>query len=82
MGQGTPLALARDRRCQTQEVAQNTAEEVPHKGCCGDTARREGGDTGEDCPSNKHTCDQFSLMEDVWWLDQWCDLQCNTLNPA
>lgn len=38
MGQGTPLALDQDRRCQTLEAVQNTAEEVPRRVYCGDTA--------------------------------------------
>ncbi len=42
MGQGTPLALDQDRRCQTLEAAQNTAEEVPRRAYCGDTASKEG----------------------------------------
>lgn len=37
MEQGTPLALDQDRRCQTLEAVQNTAEEVPRKAYCGDT---------------------------------------------
>ena len=45
MGQGSPPALAQDRRCQTLGAVQNTAEEVPHKVCCGDTADKEDGET-------------------------------------
>lgn len=41
MGPGTPLALDQDRRCQTLEAVQNTAEEVPRKAYCGDTATKE-----------------------------------------
>lgn len=41
MGQGTPQALGQDRRCQTLEAAQNTAEEPPRRAYCGDTARKE-----------------------------------------
>lgn len=40
MGQRTPLALDLDRRCQTPGAAQNTAEEVPHRGYCDDTANK------------------------------------------
>lgn len=41
MGQGTPLALAQDRRCQTLEAVQNTAEEDPRRAYCDDTASKE-----------------------------------------
>lgn len=41
MGQGTPLALDQDRRCQTLEAVLNTAEEVPRRVYCGDTASKE-----------------------------------------
>lgn len=42
MGLDTPLALDQDRRCRTPEAVQNTAEEGPRRGYCGDTASKEG----------------------------------------
>ena len=41
MGQGTPLALDQDRRCQTLEAVQNTAEEVPRRAYYGDTTSKQ-----------------------------------------
>ena len=41
MGQGTPLAQDQYRRFQTLGAEQNTAEEVPHRVDCGDTASKE-----------------------------------------
>lgn len=41
MGKGTPLALDRDRRCQSLGAGQNTVEEAPRKVYCGDTAGEE-----------------------------------------
>ena len=40
MGKGSPLAPAQDRRRRNPEAVQNTAEGVPRREYCGDTARR------------------------------------------
>lgn len=40
MGKSSPLAPAQDRRRRTPEAVQNTAEGVPRRAYCGDTARR------------------------------------------
>lgn len=44
-GLGTPPALDQDRRFQTLEAEQNTAEEVPRRAYCDDTASKEGRET-------------------------------------